>query len=223
MSVIPKDAEKIANGGKPWWVDAAAGTAAAIVGATAQYKLSSKQANTAHQREVEDLRKAGLNPILSAMGGRGAASAELPTLGQDIQRGMGSALMLKNIRAQNDLLEAQTSKTYAEFTGQSIDNATKAGTQEFSISEARARAMIADLDSQQRREMLPLVLKQARAQILATVASADRARALAELDKLARVGAELDAKFLSRLGEGSPAMKAVLEAIRGLAPVLRSK
>lgn len=81
---------------------------------------STGMASTAHQLEVNDLRKAGLNPILSATGGSGASapSASGGSVGMpdyDLGSGIATALAYRENRSvirqrnyQNDLINAQT-------------------------------------------------------------------------------------------------------------------
>lgn len=81
---------------------------------------STGMASTAHQIEVNDLRKAGLNPILSATGGSGASapSASGGSVGMpdyDLGSGISTALAYRENRSlirqrnyQNDLIDAQT-------------------------------------------------------------------------------------------------------------------
>lgn len=67
-------------------------------------KYQAYMSNTAHQREVNDLRAAGLNPVLSA-GGMGAstphgAMAPISDLGQAFKGGMSNAIQAKAVKAQ---------------------------------------------------------------------------------------------------------------------------
>jgi len=123
-----------AAGGPPGAVLGTIGGAALGMGynawqAAMNRKFQRNMANTSHQREVKDLRAAGLNPILSArLGGSAsppgnAAHAAGPDVGATMNQSSAQGIQRQLALGQIDLMDAQSRQatSAASLAGQQAD------------------------------------------------------------------------------------------------------
>ncbi len=82
---------------------------AAAAEAQKQRDWQERMASSAHQREVEDLRKAGLNPILSATGsGSGTPSGAMPMVRSTMEAAASAAASTPRVMADLNKILADT-------------------------------------------------------------------------------------------------------------------
>lgn len=153
--VITPEIAALAGGG----MEAGGSVFSSLVGlnsAKAQMKFQERMSSSAHQREVEDLKKADLNPILSVTGGHGAStpSGSMFTPDNPFRGATATALQTVLNKQQIKQMEIQNQKLAEEAKTQlsirEMNEAAKSASSAAAVKLATENAILSTHGSNQK-------------------------------------------------------------------------